>query len=217
MSKAIVSIKHMNKLIKGVPILIDINLMIHEGTICGIVGKNGSGKSMLFKCLTNLVNISSGSIEINGIQIPSQRESMNVGVLIEYPGFLSNFSGYNNLKMLASINGIVKSDEIKTLMIRLGIDPNDKRLYKHLSLGMRQKLGIASALMEKSPLIILDEPTNNVDSNSVDIIMEIIKEYNKNYNITFLLTSHHIDEIRSLCSVLYEIKEGKLFPYEGEK
>lgn len=209
MSKFAVSVANLNKNIKGKGILMDINMEVEEGNICGIIGRNASGKSMLFKCIANLVKISSGQIVVFGLPIQDHHE-INIGALIEYPGFLSNFSGYKNLEILASIKNTADIIEIKRLMQKIGLDPNSKTLYKNYSLGMRQKLGVVSALMEKSPLIILDEPTNNVDSNGVELIIKLIKEYNRKYNITFIITTHHMEEIRGLCNKLYEIDNGRI-------
>jgi ABC-2 type transport system ATP-binding protein len=211
------SIKNLSKRINGKDILKNINLNIEDGEICGFIGRNASGKSMLFKIITNLVLPSDGTVEYNGKKIDSNIDFINdIGALIEYPGFLPNYSGITNLKLLSSIKKKVSIKDIKETMILLGLNPDDKRPYRKYSLGMRQKLGIASAIMEKPKLIILDEPTNNLDIESVKTVHEILKSLNKEFNSTILLASHNPDDIKVLCTKIFEIENGELF-YRKER
>ena len=204
-----IQIDNLSKEIKGISILQNINIAIQEGLICGLVGRNASGKSMLFKCVVDLNIYNTGKIQYFG---KHREENLkwrdDVSALIEYPGFISNLSGYQNLKLLSSIRNTADDKHIKNLMLELGLDPDDKKVYKKYSLGMRQKLGVVSALMEKSKLIILDEPTNNVDEDSAKTIIELIKRFNKEYRITFFITSHNMEEIVNVCDKIYVIENG---------
>ncbi len=207
------SVKNLTKKIKDHTILDNINLEVEEGEICGIVGRNASGKSMLFKAITGLVTIDKGKVEIFGEEMGDKRNSpQKIGALIEYPGFLPQYSGRKNLEMLAYINKIIGRKEIEEAMRKLGLDPGDKRSYRKYSLGMRQKLGIAAAIMESPSLILLDEPTNNIDQESIEELYKVLFEINEKYGTTILVSSHHMEDIKNLCSKVYKIDKGILEP-----
>lgn len=212
MKETALEINGLSKKIGDRIILSDINLSVKAGDICGIVGRNASGKSMLFKCITNLVTYDSGHITVLG---QSSSYLGSISALIEYPGFISNYSGIKNLLTIASIRNVATKSDITTLMETLGIEPTDNKPYKRYSLGMRQKLGIVAAFMEKSPLIILDEPTNNVDAESVNAILGLIELYNKQYNTTFIITSHNKDEIERICTEIFVLGNGSIHRKEA--
>jgi len=161
--------------------------------------------------ITGLVTIDSGDIKILGRDIQdSEVVSSHVGALIEYPGFLPQFSGLKNLILLGSIRNKVTKAKIHEAMYSLGLDPNDKRPYRKYSLGMRQKLGIAAAIMENPDIVLLDEPTNNIDAESVSVLYQIIKDYNTKNRTTFIMTSHHMGDIDELCNKVFKIQKGEL-------
>lgn len=195
-------------------ILENINLNFERGKIYGIRGRNGSGKTMLFRAICGLITIDEGKITINN-KILGKEISLpeSVGVLIEYPGFLDNFDGYNNLKYLADIKGIVGENEIKLTMKKVGLDPEDKRKFKKYSLGMKQRLGIAQAIMENPDLLLLDEPTNALDVEGVKLINEIILDL-KQQQKTIIITNHKLDELEGLVDELITIDAGKIINIE---
>lgn len=198
------------KLIKKHHILKNVSINIEEGQVVGIIGRNGSGKSMLFKVLCGLVNPTSGSIEVFGEDIIKEGKfPRNLGALIEYPGFLPQFSGFKNLKMLAEIQNIVGKKEIMESIKIVGLVPGDKRPYRKYSLGMRQKLGLAAAIMEKPKLIVLDEPTNNLDHQSIEEFRKLIINL-KEGGSTILLASHNKEDIVYCCDAVYIMADGVL-------
>lgn len=205
-----ISIEKVSKSIKKETILTDINLQISIGSCCGITGHNGSGKSMLLKAICGFVPINSGSITIHNKKIINGKNYIeNSGVLIEDPPFFNNFNGYDNLKLLAEIkNKISDEDILQTLKITGLLDAKDKKV-KQYSLGMKQRLRIAQAIMENPDILILDEPFNGLDKQGVIDIQQIINELKKQHK-TILLTSHDERNIEALCDTVYELEKGKL-------
>lgn len=207
-------LKNVNKSIKGMPILQDINLDLEPGKIYGFIGTNGSGKSMLFRAISGLIKIDSGSIEVFGekigvdVSFPS-----SLGILIDEGGFWNDLTAFENLKNLASIKKQVDDNTIRKTLERVSLDPNDKRTYRKFSLGMKQRLAIAQAIMENPKLLILDEPTNALDSNGVELIHNILKE-EKSKGTTILIASHNKEDINTLSDKIFELYEGKIV---GEK
>lgn len=196
-------------------ILDDINLKLVSGKIYGFVGKNGSGKTMLMRAICGLINPTSGEVIIDNkvlgkdISFPD-----NVGILIENPGFIPSYSGFKNLKYLARIKNKISDEDIKSVILMVGLDPNDKKSYRKYSLGMKQKLGIAGAIMENPNLLILDEPFNALDEETVENIRNIIK-YKKDKENIVILSCHDREEIENLCDEIIEIKLGKIVKIIG--
>ena len=170
-----IKIENLVKTIKGNKVIDNITLTLTSPKIVGFKGINGSGKTMLMRLICGLIKPTEGKITINGkvlhkdISFPE-----SIGVLIENPAFLDGYSGFENLKMLASIKNIVKDYQIKDIIRAVGLNPDDKKHYKKYSLGMKQRLGIACALMESPDIIILDEPTNALDSDGITTVKELI-------------------------------------------
>ena len=159
-----IEIKNVWKKIGKTEVLKDINLEFNGGKIYGLKGKNGSGKTMLMRAICGLITVTKGEIIVNGKRLGKDISFPNsIGVLIENPSFIDNFSGYRNLKALADINHIIGEEEIKNVIKLVGLDPNNKKKFKTYSLGMKQRLGIAAAIMEKPDIILLDEPINALD------------------------------------------------------
>ena len=203
-------IEHICKVIKGVSLLKDVSLTITKGHIYGIVGRNGSGKTVLLKCICGFMPITSGKILQDGVEIGKDTEFIrDTGFIIENPSFLSGKSGLKNLKYLAGIRKKANEERLRECMKIVGLDPaNDKPVGKY-SLGMRQRLGIAQVLMEDPDFILLDEPMNGLDNEGVVQMRELFIKL-KQQGKTFLIVSHNRDDIEALCDEVYEMDAGVL-------
>lgn len=205
-----IRLHHITKKIKGREVLSNINISIEQGKIVGFVGHNGSGKSMLFRIIAGLVKPSSGEISIFGERLHKDISfPKNMSVVFEKSGLLEEYSGFDNLKFLADIQKKINDEQIKSAIRRVGLDPEDKRRVKAYSLGMKQKLAIAQAIMEEPDLILLDEPMNGLDEDSVQNVYDIIKKENER-GATILITSHHKADIETLCHEVYKLNSGTL-------
>ncbi|WP_084666389.1 ABC transporter ATP-binding protein [Clostridium collagenovorans] len=195
-------------LLTEVTVLRDINMSFERGKIHGLVGRNGSGKTMLLKCICGLVIPTSGEIIVDNKRIGKDIDIPdNLGAIIESPGFLPNYNAYMNLKFLSMINSKVTKEEIYKILEKVGLDPKSKKHVGKFSLGMKQRLGLAQALMEDPDILILDEPMNGLDKHGVsemrDILLSISKE-----NKTIILASHNSEDIDILCEHVYEMDGG---------
>lgn len=208
--EAMISIENLNKQFKNQLVLNNINVKFSNGHIYGIIGRNGSGKTVLLKCICGFLKPTTGVISVNhkivgkDIDFPE-----NLGFIIETPGFLLNYSGYKNLKYLASIRKKIDSNEIKESMSLVGLDSADKKHVGKYSMGMRQRLGIAQAIMEKPDILVLDEPMNALDKNGVEEMRRLFLKM-KSEGKLILLTSHNREDIEILCDEVYEMEEGIL-------
>ncbi len=207
---AYISVNHVTKKFKEATVLHDVNVEFQKAEIHGLIGRNGSGKTMLMKCICGLVPITSGTIIINqkqigkDIQIPD-----NIGAIIETPGFLPNYSGFQNLLFLSKIKGTISRDQIKQSIRKVGLNPEDKKPVGKYSLGMRQRLGLAQAIMENPNLLILDEPMNGLDKEGVSDMRTLLLELKKQGK-TIILASHSAEDIDVLCDSVSEMEHGKL-------
>lgn len=208
-NRKVVEICNLTKDINGTKVLNKVNLQLESGKAYGIVGRNGSGKSMLFKAICGLINTTEGSITVFDKVIKNGSFPDDVGMIIENPGFLLQYSAFKNLKILASINNKISDERIKETIALVGLDPEDKKIVKKFSLGMKQRLGIAQALMENPKLLILDEPMNGLDSEGVKQIREILLKLKSN-SVTILLASHNSDDIDEICDCVYTMENGVL-------
>lgn len=203
-----VQIKNYTKIIKKKTILDNVTLKFESGKIYGLKGINGSGKTMLLRAICGLIYPTSGSIIINneilGKDISFPR---SIGALIESPAFLPNFTGLENLKMLAAMKNVVTEQEICSVIDAVGLVHSDKKVFRKYSLGMKQKLGIAAALMEHPDIIILDEPFNALDEKSVKIVKELILNEKKRGALV-ILACHDSASLYELSDIVYEIEEG---------
>lgn len=195
-----IELKNVSKQINGKTILSDVTLDIIKGQIYGFVGANGSGKTMLFRAIAGLMFPSEGTIKFS-------KPDIGMGVIIENPGFLLSYTGFDNLKLLASLRNVIGEAEIIETMRNVGLDPYDKRKVKQYSLGMKQKLAIAQAIMEHPELLILDEPTRGLDEESVVNIRNLLLSENK-AGATVLISSHNKEDIAELCSAVFQLKDG---------
>ena len=205
-----IEVRDVSKQYEDELVLNHVNAEFEAGKIHGIVGMNGSGKTMLFKCICGFVRPDSGCVCVNGKQIGKDIDfPEDTGFIIETPGFLPDYTGFRNLKMLADVNGKIGPEEIKRTLKRVGLDPDSKKPVKKYSLGMRERLGIAQAIMEEPKLLVLDEPFNGLDKRGVGEVYVILQEL-KVQGITILLTSHNEMDIRTLCDEIYEMELGVL-------
>lgn len=188
----------------------NVSIEFERGKIYGIVGRNGSGKTVLFKTIIGFLKPTSGRVIVDGKEIGKDTDfADNIGIIIETPGFLSSYSGYKNLEYLASIKNRIGKKEIKESMEQVGLDPDSKKRVGKYSLGMRQRLGIAQAIMENPDILILDEPMNGLDNQGVEDVREILLNL-KNEGKAIILASHNKEDIKVLCDQVYEMDHGKL-------
>lgn len=205
-----IEVRNVSKQIKSDIILDDINFTLPVGSIYGITGHNGSGKSMLLRIITGLVHPSSGDVVVFGQPLGKAVEfAPDTGALIDVPGFLPRYSGFRNLELLAMIRRIIGKDEIEDALRKVGLDPHDKRPFRTYSTGMRQRLGIAQAIMEHPRLLILDEPTRGIDEEGTENIRQLILDLRKQ-GMSILITSHFNDELESVCDNVYMMNRGRL-------
>lgn len=206
----VIKLENINKSYKGVKVLNNINLEINSGKTIGIIGANGSGKSVLFKTICGFISPDTGDVYIRGLKLGEKIDfPEDVGIFINEPGYMSLFTGFMNLKFLADINKKIDINKIRSTMIKVGLDPDNDAKVKDYSLGMKQKLGIAQAIMEEQDILILDEPFNALDYKTYDDIKSIIKSL-KDEGKTILLTSHNFNDIDQLCDDIYIINNGEL-------
>ena len=206
-----IKIENYTKRIKGATVLENINLTLKPGICYGLKGKNGSGKTMLMRAVCGLIRPTSGNVFIDGKVLGKDMSfPESIGVLIENPSFLNNYTGFQNLKLLASIQNRIGDDEIKEMLAAVGLDPEDKRKYRKYSLGMKQKLGIASALMEKPDIIILDEPINALDEEGVARVKGLVEEAKKRGAIVST-ACHDSEELMVLSDQLIHISDGRAY------
>ena len=190
--------------------LSNVSIEFERGKIYGIVGRNGSGKTVLFKTMIGFLKPTSGRVVVDGKEIGKDTDfADNIGIIIETPGFLSAYSGYKNLEYLASIKNLIGEKEIRESMERVGLDPDSKKKVGKYSLGMRQRLGIAQAIMENPNILILDEPMNGLDHQGVKDVREILLNL-KAEGKSIILASHNKEDIEALCDEVYEMDHGKL-------
>lgn len=191
-------------------VLKNVSISFEKGKIHGIVGRNGSGKTVLFKCICGLMHPEEGVILVNGKRVGRDVDMPeDIGAIIEAPGFLPNYSGYKNLRFLANIRRKIGKEEILNVLKTVGLDPESRKHVGKYSLGMRQRLGIAQAIMEDPEILILDEPMNGLDNAGVQDIRALLLEL-KAQGKTILLASHNHEDIAALCDTVHEMDGGVL-------
>lgn len=207
---AVIEIKNIFKKYGQTILYEDASLSVEAGKTVGIVGGNGTGKSVLFKMITGLEYADSGQIHVRGQEVGKNCNfPQNVGLLVNQPGYIEFYDGFTNLKLLAEIQGKIGEDTIRDYMRKLGLDPNDKKKVKNYSMGMKQKLGIAQAIMEGQDIVLLDEPFNALDYQTNAEVFSILKDL-KNDGKTILLTSHQQEYLEKICDAMYIILDKKI-------
>ena len=205
-----IQVKNLNLSIKGRQILFDINLIMSEGKIYGLVGNNGSGKTMLMKCICGCIRPTSGEVIVNYEIIGRDTDYIkDAGIIIENPGFIPYYSGLKNLKMLYGIRQKADKEKIEEALEMCGLIPILKLPVKKYSLGMKQRLGIAQAIMEDQTILILDEPMNGLDKDGIDFVRKLLLTL-KDEGKLILLASHNREDINILCDEVFTLENGKL-------
>ncbi|WP_368986023.1 ABC transporter ATP-binding protein [Caldifermentibacillus hisashii] len=208
--EAVIKVENITKKFGETTVLDGISLTFDKNKIHGLIGRNGSGKTMLLKCICGFVIPTAGTIYVNGMEIGKDLDvPESVGIIIEAPSFLPNYDGYTNLKFLAAINNIISKEQIYAVIEKVGLDPKSKRPVGKYSLGMRQRLGLAQALMEDPDILILDEPMNGLDNQGVADIRKLLLEL-RNQGKTIILASHGKEDIEILCDTVHELDHGKV-------
>jgi ABC-2 type transport system ATP-binding protein len=206
----LIEVMAVSKKVKNSNLLDQITLHLEKGKTYGFIGYNGSGKSMLFKAICGLTRITSGSIIVDGKHVGKDVDFIeNAGVIIESPEFMNGLTGLANLKHLAEIQNKIDEIEILKVLKKVGLGGHEKKKVSKYSLGMKQRLRIAQAIMENPEILILDEPFNGLDKRGVEEIHNLLLEY-KASGKTILLTSHHESDIDLLCDKVFELEKGKI-------
>lgn len=212
-----IEIKNVTKIIKHNTVIDNVSLTVNSGKITGLKGVNGSGKTMLMRLVSGLILPTSGEIIIDGETLGKDITfPRSIGTLIENPAFLDNYSGFQNLKLLASIQGKISDEEIREAIIAVELNPDDKKKFRKYSLGMKQRLGIAAAVMEHPDIIILDEPTNALDSDGVQMVKRILQK-EKERGALILISCHDLDILKELSDVIYLMNVGRLSSYADKE
>lgn len=208
--KNCIEVQNVVKRFRDQVVLKNVSISFEKGKIHGIVGRNGSGKTVLFKCICGLMHPEEGVILVNGKRVGRDVDMPeDIGAIIEAPGFLPNYSGYKNLRFLANIRRKIGKEEILNVLKTVGLDPESRKHVGKYSLGMRQRLGIAQAIMEDPEILILDEPMNGLDNAGVQDIRALLLEL-KAQGKTILLASHNHEDIAALCDTVHEMDGGVL-------
>lgn len=205
-----IKLENVRKSIKGKTVIDGITQTFHGGITYGLKGINGSGKTMLMRLISGLIYPTEGRIEIRGKELGKDMSfPEDLGLLIENPAFLDTYTGFDNLWLLASLNSKVDKVEVREAMLKTGLDPEDRRKYKKYSLGMKQRLGIAAAIMEKPQVLILDEPLNALDPDGVSLFDKIIRE-EKEKGTLVILSCHEEEKLREYADVILTMENGRI-------
>lgn len=203
-----IEVKNATKYIRGTLILKDVNLELEGGKVYGLQGPNGGGKTMLMRLIGGLIRATEGQVLIDGKQLGKELDfPPSIGLLIENPAFLPGYTGLKNLRLLAQLQNRVGEQEIRTAIADVGLVPDDKRKFRKYSLGMKQRLGIAAAIMEAPELILLDEPTNALDEKGVAQIMELIRR-ERDRGALIILACHDAAILEDISDEIYTVAEG---------
>lgn len=207
---SVIEVKNVVKRWGNNTVLKSVDLMAEKSEIIGIIGHNGSGKTVLMKCICGFITPDKGTITVSGNQLGKDIDiPKNIGLIIETPGFLPNFSGFSNLWQLAKIRGKINKDDVRRVMKTVGLNPDEKKHVGKYSLGMKQRLGIAQAIMEEPDILILDEPLNGLDKDGVADMRELLLQL-KESGKAIIIASHNSMDIDVLCDRVFEITKGSL-------
>lgn len=207
-------IQNLTKEIKGTVVLEDVSLEMNSGHVYGLQGINGSGKTMLMRAIIGFIRPSSGYVSYDGKIIGKDREFLdNIGFLIENPVFLNRYTGLDNLKLLASIRKIINEEEIRKWLQFVGLEDAMDKKYRKYSLGMKQRLGIANAVMESPEVLILDEPTNALDEDGVDMVLKLINS-EKEKGTLVIVACHDFEILKRMADEIFVLNSGKIVAHQ---
>lgn len=205
-----IEVDHVTKRIRKNTVLQDVTAVMHEGKIYGLQGVNGSGKTMLMRAIIGLIRPSEGQVSINGRVLGKDIEfPESIGFLLENPAFLGRYSGFDNLNMLAGIRRLATPEQIRESIWAVGLDPSDRKKYRKYSLGMKQRLGIAAAIMEAPDIVILDEPTNALDEAGISLVKGILTEQ-KQRGALVIVSCHDIGILKELSDEIFRMDAGRV-------
>lgn len=212
-----IKLEDVSKNIKDRIVLDHINFTFEDGKVYGLKGINGSGKTMLMRLIAGLIFPSDGKIFVSEKELGRDISfPESIGLLLENPVFLDRYTGVENLKLLAELSGSVDVEKLKQILIKVGLDPDDKRKYRKYSLGMKQRLGIAAAIMDEPSILLLDEPINALDEDGVELFTKIMNE-EKERGTLVILSCHEEMRLREYSDVIVFMKDGKIVDVEGAK
>lgn len=203
-----IKLENVSKSIKGTSVLKNVNMLVGRGEVIGLTGINGSGKSMLLRAIAGLIHVD-GLIEIEGEPMKKGQIPDDMGVLIETPEFISEFTGRQNLQLLGMLQDGVTDNDVDDALEAVGLNPKDKRKYRKYSLGMRERLAIAQAVLKEPKLILLDEPTNGIDGDGIGILKKLLTRLKENGS-TIIIASHDKDFLQEVQTASYEMREGEI-------
>ena len=207
-----IEVKSVTKVLRKITVLEDVNLILESGTIYGLRGVNGSGKTMLMRLMAGLIRPTRGEVFLDGKQLGKDLSfPPDMGMLIENPAFLDGYTAAQNLRLLAGIRKKVGEERIREILEQVGLGWEDKRKYRQFSLGMKQRLGIAGAVLEHPQLLLIDEPTNALDTDGIQMVQRLLLE-EKSRGALIVLACHDFSILQSLSDVLYSVKEGRVSP-----
>lgn len=206
----IIELNHITKSFGNTTVISDVTLSLKGGRVYGLQGINGSGKTMLMRLISGLIYPSSGQVSVDGKVLGgSNNFPKSMGIMLENPSFLDGYTGFQNLELLSTIKMEIANTDVREALIRVGLNPDDTRKYRKYSLGMKQRLGIACAIMEKPELLILDEPINSLDEEGIDRVKTIIAEERKR-GACIIVSCHDFEELSAMSDEIYKIIAGKL-------
>lgn len=215
MSEHTIVVSDVSKQFKNEKVLKNVTLTCKSGHIYGIVGRNGSGKSVLLKIICGFMKPDSGKVTIDGGQVGKDIDfPENIGMVMDSPGFLWYESGLSNLLYLAGINKKIDKETVREAMKKVGLDPDNKKKVMKYSLGMKQRLNIAQAIMENQEILLMDEPMNGLDEKAVAFVRALLAEL-KSQERLIILVSHNREDIELLCDEVYQMRDGELKRVEG--
>ena len=207
-------IENLTKTFGTQTVISDISMTLVSGKIYGLVGRNGSGKTVLMKMILGFIKPTSGTIKVNGEQVGKEIDIPDdIGAIIETPGFLPEYSAFQNLKLMAMIRGKITSKRIRETIKLVGLDPDSKKHVGKYSLGMRQRLGIAQAIMEDPQILLLDEPLNGLDNEGVEEMRNVLLKQ-KEQGKLIIIASHSKEDIDILCDEIFRFDHGKIIGHE---
>lgn len=209
-----IEVKDVTKIIRGITVLENVSLSMESGKIYGLRGVNGSGKTMLMRAISGLISPSRGMILIDGRRLGQEISfPPEVGMLIESPAFLDSYTAARNLKLIAGIRRTVGEERVRDVLGQVGLDFTDKRKFRQFSLGMKQRLGIAGAILEHPKLLLIDEPTNALDTDGVEMVKAVVRA-EKERGALIILACHDFPILKELSDELYLVREGRVSRYE---